>query len=235
MNWKKRAQSSDNSEDDLKDVVEELFDKSEDSTKDYLPPIKGYRPSEFSIPTAATEPEHIKTQEREKKVALIELRVSKYYSPHISEHIHHCIDSTIDSIVKLSKAFYLGRFVKDEIFGKEETRDEIAIISHRMLRAKIVYEILDMLDNQNKWNDREVKIISKARTEELKKVFKEEQIELSKIIGGILERISSRTKKKNELLSILEIIKQEFINSLIHRDFNHKSMEDFLYEKRSFK
>ena len=234
MNWKKRAQSNNNDRDELKDVFEEISGGDDVDQKGSMLPIKGRRPSELFVPTSATEPEYIKTQEREKEVSLVEQRVSKYYSTYISEHIHHCVDSAIDSIIKLSKAFRMGSFAH-EILNREERRDEIIITLHKILRAKIVCEFLEKMNYENKWSDMETEVISKVRAEELKKSYKQEEMQISKIMEDIFNSISFRSKKKNELLGILEIIKKELINSVIHKEFNYQNMEELLYGKRSFK
>jgi hypothetical protein len=75
----------------------------------------GLRKTEDYVPTMATEPEHLLTKAREKEIQNREAKISKYFSNHISEQINISVDIAIDSIIKLSKAFKLGRAISELI------------------------------------------------------------------------------------------------------------------------
>lgn len=195
MNWKKRAQFSEPAIGDIDDILGNTHQTDMDEQDAKHPDtIRGYRPSEFSVPTVQTEPEYLLTQKREKDLENKETKISRYYSPHISEQVNHSVNSAIDSILKLSKAFKLGKAI-NELMENKNIIDKITLHSYKMLRAKLVSDGLRNINKKDEWADRETAIISKIRVKELLSVYENEEKNILGVFKEVVEEIYFKTKK----------------------------------------
>jgi len=220
MNWKKRAQFSGPAIGDIDDILGNIHQTKmyEEDAKQGT--IRGRRPSEDSVPTVQTEPEYLLTQKREKDLENKETKISRYYSPHISEQVNHSVNSAIDSILKLSKAFKLGKAI-NELMENKNIIDKITLHSYKMLRAKLVSDVLSNINKKNEWADRETAIISNIRVKELLSVYENEEKNILGVFKEVVEEISFKTKKIAEYSAIFEMIVKEFLNSLKYNSLDY--------------
>ena len=66
MNWKKRAQFSGPAIGDIDDILGNMHqDDMDKQDAEHPATTRGYRPSEFSVPTVQTEPEYLLTKKRD--------------------------------------------------------------------------------------------------------------------------------------------------------------------------
>ncbi len=221
MNWKKRAQFSGPAIGDIDDILGNMHqDDMDKQDAEHPATTRGYRPSEFSVPTVQTEPEYLLTKKREKDLENKETKISRYYSPHISEQVNHSVNSAIDSILKLSKAFKLGKAI-NQLMENENIIDKITLHSYKMLRAKLVSDGLGDINQKHEWADRETEIISEIRVKELLSVYENEEKNILGVFREILEEISFKTKKRAEYSTIFEMIVKEFLNSLKYKSIDY--------------